>query len=500
MAVAVVLAVPLGVWLGHLHRGSFIAINAANVGRALPSLAVIAIGLSVFGFGFTNVLVALVILAVPPILTNAYVAVDEVGVEAARGMGMTGWQALRRVELPLALPLLFAGIRTAAVFVVASATIAAIAGEGEPTSRSSTRRATGRKAWSGRRSSSRCSPSPRTSRSVAAARVDALACAPEFRPSSRMSSSHEQGGKGGRETQQASGEGRVRRRARSRSRPRRGRRRAAARTGRGDPVVVGAKNFTEQYVLGQLYKQALEARGLRVAYKENIGSTEIAAKALTSGQITLYPEYTGVMLSVTFGRKTTPSPRSRPTTWRTLWGKRGYALGRQTPFQDRDAIAVLRSTATRFGLKTIGDLRKVPNLSLAAFRRFGRGTSAPTAVRSGCRRRTGSNVDFKPLAGISAYTLLNRGDVQAAGIFTTDPQLIARSTSSCAIRATCSGSSTSRRSCRRSSSPRTRRCCRPWVSRLLTLQGDDRDEQGSRNRQEAAGRGRLSVPEANGLS
>ena len=133
MAVAVVLAVPLGVWLGHLHRGSFIAINAANVGRALPSLAVIAIGLSVFGFGFTNVLVALVILAVPPILTNAYVAVDEVepeAVEAARGMGMTGWQTLRRVELPLALPLLFAGIRTAAVFVVASATIAAIAGGG----------------------------------------------------------------------------------------------------------------------------------------------------------------------------------------------------------------------------------------------------------------------------------------------------------------------------------------------------------------------------------
>lgn len=133
MGVALVLAVPLGVWLGHLHRGSFIAINAANVGRALPSLAVIAIGLSFLGFGFTNVLVALVILAVPPILTNAYVAVDEVepeAVEAARGMGMTAVQVLRHVELPLALPLLFAGIRTSSVYVVASATIAAIAGGG----------------------------------------------------------------------------------------------------------------------------------------------------------------------------------------------------------------------------------------------------------------------------------------------------------------------------------------------------------------------------------
>jgi osmoprotectant transport system permease protein len=133
IGLALVLAVPLGVVLGHLHRGSFVAINLANVGRALPSLAVIAIGLGFLGFGFTNVLVALVVLAVPPILTNAYVAVDEVepeAVEAARGMGMTPWQILRRVELPLALPLLFAGIRTAAVYVVASATLAAIAGGG----------------------------------------------------------------------------------------------------------------------------------------------------------------------------------------------------------------------------------------------------------------------------------------------------------------------------------------------------------------------------------
>jgi osmoprotectant transport system permease protein len=128
MGVAVLIAVPLGVWLGHLHRGSFLAINASNIGRALPSLAVIAIGLSIFGFGFTNVLAALVILAIPPILTNAYVSVD--AVEAARGMGMTGRQTLMRVELPLALPLLFAGIRTATVFVVSSATIAAIAGGG----------------------------------------------------------------------------------------------------------------------------------------------------------------------------------------------------------------------------------------------------------------------------------------------------------------------------------------------------------------------------------
>jgi osmoprotectant transport system permease protein len=133
LAISVLVAVPLGVVLGHLHRGSFVAVNVANIGRALPTLVVIAVGFTVLGIGYTNVIVALVVLGVPPILTNAYVAVDEVdrdAVEAAKGMGMTPLQVLRRVELPLALPLLFAGIRTAAVFVIATATIAAIAGGG----------------------------------------------------------------------------------------------------------------------------------------------------------------------------------------------------------------------------------------------------------------------------------------------------------------------------------------------------------------------------------
>jgi osmoprotectant transport system permease protein len=133
MGVALLIAIPLGAWLGHVHRGSFLAINLSNIGRALPSLAIIAIGLAVFGIGFTNVLVALVVLAVPPMLTNAYVAVDEVdpdAVEAARGMGMRPLQVLLRIELPLALPLVFSGIRTAAVYVVSTATLAAFAGGG----------------------------------------------------------------------------------------------------------------------------------------------------------------------------------------------------------------------------------------------------------------------------------------------------------------------------------------------------------------------------------
>ena len=133
IGVAIGLAIPLGVWLGHLHRGAFLAINVSNVGRALPSLAVISIGLGVLGVGFLNTMVALVVLAAPVMLTNAYVAINQVdqdAVQAARAMGMRPLQVLLKVELPLALPLTFAGIRTAAVYVVATATLAALAGGG----------------------------------------------------------------------------------------------------------------------------------------------------------------------------------------------------------------------------------------------------------------------------------------------------------------------------------------------------------------------------------
>jgi osmoprotectant transport system permease protein len=131
LAISISIAVPLGVWLGHLHRGSFLAINLGNIGRALPSIVVLAIGDAFLGLGLTVVEVALVILAVPPIVTNAYIAVEGVDpdlVDAARGMGMSGWEIIRGVELPLAVPLLFAGIRTAAVFVISTTTIAALAG------------------------------------------------------------------------------------------------------------------------------------------------------------------------------------------------------------------------------------------------------------------------------------------------------------------------------------------------------------------------------------
>jgi osmoprotectant transport system permease protein len=131
MLIACALAIPLGLWLGHIRRFSFVAISASNVGRAVPSLALIAFFVAYLGVGFTNLTVALVLLALPPILTNAYVGVTQVDretVDASRGMGMTGFEIVRKVELPLTLPLIFGGIKISAVNVIATATIAPLAG------------------------------------------------------------------------------------------------------------------------------------------------------------------------------------------------------------------------------------------------------------------------------------------------------------------------------------------------------------------------------------
>ena len=129
--VAVVLGIPLGAWIGHLHRFSFLVVNVGNVLRSLPTLAIIAIGIALYGFGIINITVALVILAFPLVLTNTFTAVEGVDpgtVEAARGMGMTGWQILTRVELPSSIPLISSGIRTSWVYVVATAYLATFSG------------------------------------------------------------------------------------------------------------------------------------------------------------------------------------------------------------------------------------------------------------------------------------------------------------------------------------------------------------------------------------
>jgi osmoprotectant transport system permease protein len=131
IGIACAIAIPVGLLLGHAGKGELLAISISNVGRAVPSLALIAFFVAYIGVGFTNVMLALVLLAIPPILTNTYVGVRQVDpevIDAGRGMGLTARQVIRRIELPLALSSIFGGIRTSAVNVVATATIAPLAG------------------------------------------------------------------------------------------------------------------------------------------------------------------------------------------------------------------------------------------------------------------------------------------------------------------------------------------------------------------------------------
>src|SRR3989442_6352990 len=133
LAIAAVIAVPLGVRLADRHRTALVAINVANIGRTLPSLAVLALVMPVMGTGFAPSLFALTLLALPPILINTYAAIRQVDpdiVDAARGMGMTALEIVRKVKLPIALPVMFACIRTAAVQVVSGAVLAAYIGGG----------------------------------------------------------------------------------------------------------------------------------------------------------------------------------------------------------------------------------------------------------------------------------------------------------------------------------------------------------------------------------
>ena len=131
LAVACAIAIPVGVYFGHRGTGELLAVAIGNAGRAIPELALIAFMAAFIGVGVLNVTVALVVIGIPPILTNTFVAVRQVdpgAIEAARGVGMSELGVIRRIELPLAVPTLMSGVRTGAIAIVATATIAPLAG------------------------------------------------------------------------------------------------------------------------------------------------------------------------------------------------------------------------------------------------------------------------------------------------------------------------------------------------------------------------------------
>jgi osmoprotectant transport system substrate-binding protein len=185
-------------------------------------------------------------------------------------------------------------------------------------------------------------------------------------------------------------------------------------------ITIGTKNFTEQYVLGQLYKQALEAKGFKVAYKENIGSSELLDTALTSGKVNFYPEYTGVIALVLAHAKAPKTAEATFLAAKAFEEKRGYTLLNKTPFYDSDSFAVLKTTAAKYGLKSISDVKKVPNPSYGGY------PECRTRITCllGLKQIYGlKNIKFVPLGTIPVSTLIDQGKITGGDIFSTEPVL-----------------------------------------------------------------------------
>jgi len=188
------------------------------------------------------------------------------------------------------------------------------------------------------------------------------------------------------------------------------------------PLRIGTKNFAEQFLLGELYKQALEAKGIPVELKENIGSSEIIHQALTDGALDMYPEYVGVLLSeVANERKRPKSPRAAYAEAQAFERGRGFTLLAMTPFSDANALAVTPAYARRHRIRTIADLAKVPGGV-----RIGAPPEFETRFEGlvGLRQRYGiRDARFQALAIGRQYPALDAGRVDVAAVFTTDGQL-----------------------------------------------------------------------------
>jgi len=197
----------------------------------------------------------------------------------------------------------------------------------------------------------------------------------------------------------------------------------------GPTIKLGTKDFTEEFVLGQLYKQALEAKGFKVEYHENIGSTEITQTALRSGKINAYPEYVGEIVQTAY-HKTTGLPKTAQGWWalaKRLLAKDGYVLSNATPFYDVDAIAVRKADAQKYHLKTLYDLQKLQNSSQKPGN-FSIGARPEFKNREegflGMKHVYGlTKLKYVSLATGLTYQALDQKQVFCINVFSTDAQL-----------------------------------------------------------------------------
>jgi osmoprotectant transport system substrate-binding protein len=187
----------------------------------------------------------------------------------------------------------------------------------------------------------------------------------------------------------------------------------------GPKIVVASKNFPEEFILGELYTQALKAKGFDVSYKENLGSTEVVQTALTSGKVNFYPEYTGVIVQDVFHHAFSGNSAAATTALaRKLEAAKGFSVLKATPFFDTDVVAVTNATAAKYGLKSIADLKKLGSFKFGGF--------AECQTRNTCFAGYTSKYGLKNASFVATstqYVALDSGAVLAADVFSTDPPL-----------------------------------------------------------------------------
>jgi osmoprotectant transport system substrate-binding protein len=190
-------------------------------------------------------------------------------------------------------------------------------------------------------------------------------------------------------------------------------------TGPKPTITIGDKNFAEEFILGQLYGQALAAKGFNVVYKNNIGSSEVIDTAFKSHKINFYPEYTGV---IALDLAKVPAPKSAAATYQAAktfeQQKRGATLLKPTPFFDSDTFTLLASNAKKDGLKTMSDLSKLKSFSYAALPECDQRITCILGMKQIYHLK---HITFVPLGQISVYTLIDQGKAFGGDGFSTDP-------------------------------------------------------------------------------
>jgi glycine betaine/choline ABC-type transport system substrate-binding protein/ABC-type proline/glycine betaine transport system permease subunit len=447
MIVAIALTLPLGLWFGHRGKGQLAASTAANVGRAVPSFAVLVFASTYLGLNQGNLVFAMVLLAIPPIFTNTYVGVRQVDrdvVDAARGMGLSERQLTTRVELPLALPLIFGGIRTSVVNVLATATLGPYVGVdtlGVPIVNANVHGPAGRLGTAiliallaisaelgfaalqravtprGLKLSQETTHPRRNrrmrSRTAVAALVLVLAV---FGLAACGSDDNNDSGGGNTDTGQAAS-----------TQP-------AADTSKiikansangSTTITVGSKNFTEQFILGEVYAQALKAAGYKIKKQLNLGSEQIALKALNGGTVSAYPEYTGTILTSfckVKDKDVNHNPAAAFTQAKDCMAKKDITAESPSPFTDSNGFAITQETKQKLGgIDSLSQLKdKAPTLRV----------SGPPE----CQQREDCLLGLQKVYGLKfkkfvsidiakRHEVLKNGQTDVGEVFTTDGQI-----------------------------------------------------------------------------